>query len=177
MEKYRQKRTKRNFTRSVDMGRRERAQSRTRDINGQFLIERKDTAREQMQSQLEASRRESLELQAKLSFIFSELQALRRKAEEASMQREIMKEELETQKRMNEVLMEENSLLWTTVPLNEVFSTIRGHSYVEAFKELVDLTQIKLNETDSRFLEAARKEQSEVEQRWEDMTFIAGART
>jgi len=85
------------------------------------------------------------------------------------------------QQQVNRALIQENHMLWSTVPLNEIFSTIRApssptHSFIniDAFKEKIDLANIQLNWTDSPHLEAARVEEEEFQKRWDEMNFIAG---
>jgi len=190
LEKYRQKRIKRTYCRSTDPIRRERAYSRTRDEFGHFVFEnskKRDAAEAAAQedlsvviNQLEASKRESMELKQKLQIVLHEMLALRKKAEEVTTEKAVMQQALEEQKKMNEKLLQENRLLWDGVPINEIFSTIRtphtNYVNVEAFKEKIDLTNIELNWTHSPHLEAARLEEEEFQKRWDEMTFVAGER-
>jgi len=122
-------------------------------------------------------------LKSKLSNIEQELAELRRKSEEEREFKKHIQKQLEAQQQMNQALIQENSLLWSTVPSDEVFSTINQTNppdYVDAFKQKVDLSTIELNWTDSPHLEAARLEDLEFEQRWDEMSsdcFFAGARS
>jgi len=181
LEKYREKRARRNFNRPVDQAKRERACARTRDLHGHFAIE--STKQEKMRQALEASKRESMMLKSKLSNIEQELAELRQKAEEASASKQHIQKQLEAQQEMNEVLLRENSLLWSTVPADEVFNTINTTNppgFLDAFKQKIDLSNIELNWTDSPHLEAARVEDTDFEQRWHEMNsdcFFAGARS
>eukprot|EP01119_Soliformovum_irregulare_P005756 TRINITY_DN1750_c0_g1_i1.p1 TRINITY_DN1750_c0_g1~~TRINITY_DN1750_c0_g1_i1.p1 ORF type:complete len:256 (-),score=50.73 TRINITY_DN1750_c0_g1_i1:484-1251(-) len=169
LEKYRDKRSKRNFNRAVDATRRDRACARTRDEKGQFSAEKPRSnklsvnERETMLQALELSQMQSNQLKDQLSAVHRELLEMRAKLEE--------------QQQLNQQLANENKILFSTT--NETFNTVRPSKYnstfVDAFKEKVDLSLIELNWTDSPHLEAARVEDSDFEQRWEEMTFIAGA--
>jgi len=180
LEKYREKRCRRNYNRPVDQGKRERACARTRDPHGHFASESKKE-QEKMRAALEASQRESIMLKNQLSNIKNEMALLRQKAEEASASNQFIQKELEVQQQMNQVLMTENSLLWSTVPTDEVFSTINQNNpplFLDAFKQKIDFSTIELTWTDSPHLEAARIEDSDFESRWvDDMDFFAGARS
>jgi len=171
LEKYRDKRSKRNFNRPVDAVRRERACARVRDEKGQFSAEKPKTAkklsineRETMLQALELSQMQSNALKDQLSAVHKELIE--------------MKMQLEAQQQLNQALADENKILWCGTA-DEVFNTVRPSKYnstfVDAFKEKVDLSHIELNWTDSPHLEAARVEDSDFEARWEEMSFIAGA--
>jgi hypothetical protein len=122
-------------------------------------------------------------LKNQLSTIENELALLRKKAEEASASNKVMQKELEAQQQMNQVLLAQNSLLWSTVPCDEVFSTINQSNppgYLDAFKQKIDFSTIaeQLTWTDSPLLEAARLEDTDFEARWvDDMDFFAGARS
>lgn len=153
LEKYRQKRGKRNYNRPVDQARRERACARTRDGKGQFATEIKTRSEQD-----------------------EKIMALERELDEVKRSKEMMREELEQQQLLNQALMTENTVLWSSVPSDQVFSTIRPQKWSDAFRDKVDFSHIELNWTDSPHLEAARMEEAEVEQRWEEMSFIAGAR-
>jgi hypothetical protein len=153
LEKYRQKRIKRNWNRPVDQARRERAQSRPRDELGHFLSTTKRSenpqkvllAMDDVRNQLEVWMKESQELQSKLS---------------------VVEQQLQEQQKLNTQLLHENRILWSTIPTNDVFNTIRpGTPYVEAFKEKVDLSNIELNFTDSPFLESTKLDEDS-ESRW-----------
>jgi len=182
LEKYREKRAKRNYNRPVDQGKRDRACARSRDANGHFATESK-REQERMRQALEASQQESLMLKSKLSNVEQELFELRQKAEEATAYKQYIQSLLDLQQHVNQDLLRENTLLWSTVPVDEVFSTINQTNppvYLDAFKQKVDLSTIELNWTDSPHLEAARLEDTEIEQRWDDMScdsFFAGARS
>lgn len=182
LEKYREKRAKRNYNRPVDQGKRERACARTRDSNGHFAMEAK-REQEKMRQALEASQRESILLKNKLSNIEQELLQLRQKAQEEIANKQHIQKQLEAQQQMNQVLMCENTLLWSTVPSDEVFNTINQTNppiFLDAFKQKIDFSTIELNWTDSPHLEAARLEDTEFEQRWDEMSedcFFAGARS
>jgi hypothetical protein len=81
---------------------------------------------------------------------------------------------------MNQDLMHENTLLWSTVPVDQVFNTINPTNppvFLDAFKQKIDFSTIELNYTDSPHLEAARTEDMDFEQRWDDMTFFTGAQS
>jgi hypothetical protein len=181
LEKYREKRARRNFNRQVDQGKRERACARTRDLHGHFAIE--SARQEKMRQALEASKRESMMLKSKLSNIEQEMAALRQKAEEASASKQHIQQQLEAQQEINQVLLLQNSLLWSTVPSDEVFNTISTTNppgFLDAFKQKIDFSTIELNWTDSPHLEAARVEDTEFEHRWDEMNsdcFFAGARS
>lgn len=179
LERYRQKRAKRNTYRPPDPTRRERAQSRTRDERGQFAHEKTQikTDLHEVKTKLALTEEESKLLKEKMNAMEQELARLRQKAEEASMNQQEMLEILEAQRNMNKKLMHENRLLWSTVPTSEVFSTIKKsnqNSYVKAFTEKIDFSNIELNSTDSPHLEAARMEE-DFERRWEEMTFLANS--
>jgi len=141
LEKYRQKRVKRNFNRPADQARKERAQARVRDEFGHFLASpkpndlEKEKILEQMddvKSELEAWRRESQLLKDKLSEV---------------------ERKLEEQQKLNAQLQYENRMLWSSVPRSDIFNTLNPEaSYVEAFKEKVDFANIELNWTDSPFI-------------------------
>jgi len=91
-----------------------------------------------------------------------------------------MQKQLEAQQRMNQDLLRENTLLWSTVPTDEVFNTINPTNppvFLDAFKQKIDFSTIELNWTDSPHLEAARTEDMEFEQRWDDMTFFTGSQS
>jgi len=178
LEKYRDKRARRNFNRPIDVGKRERACGRARDLHGHFASESK-REQEKMRQALEASQKESFMLKNKLSNIEQELAMLRKKAEEASASKLQIQHMLEAQQRMNQDLLRENNLLWSTVPQDEVFNTVRQNPpvFLGAFKEKIDLSAIELNWTDSPHLEAARLEDADLEQRWDDLNFFAGARS
>jgi len=179
LEKYREKRARRNYNRPVDQGKRERACARTRDPHGHFASESK-REQEIMRQALEASQLESMMLKSKLSNIEQELAALRQKAEEASASKQHIQKQLEAQQQMNQALLRENTLLWSTVPSGEVFNTANQNNppgFLDAFKQKVDLSTIELNWTDSPHLEAARIEVTDFDQRWEDAMLFAGARS
>jgi hypothetical protein len=178
LEKYREKRCRRNYNRPVDQGKRERACARTRDPHGHFASETK-REQEKMRAALEASQRESIMLKNQLSTVENELALLRKKAEEANASNKVMQQELEVQQQMNQVLLAQNSLLWSTVPCDEVFSTINQSNppgYLDAFKQKIDFSTIELTWTDSPHLEAARLEDTDFEARLVDDIF-AGARS
>jgi len=179
LEKYREKRARRNYNRPVDQGKRERACARNRDLHGHFAPELK-REQELMRQALEASQRESMMLKSKLSNIEQELAALRQKAEEASASKQHMQKELEVQQQMNQALIRENSLLWSTVPSAEVFNTSNHNNppgFLDAFKQKIDFSTIELNWTDSPHLEAARNEDNDLlDQRWDEISFF-GARS
>eukprot|EP01118_Nematostelium_gracile_P010308 TRINITY_DN3533_c0_g1_i1.p1 TRINITY_DN3533_c0_g1~~TRINITY_DN3533_c0_g1_i1.p1 ORF type:complete len:300 (-),score=84.38 TRINITY_DN3533_c0_g1_i1:306-1205(-) len=175
LERYREKRTRRNFNRQVDPAKSERACARSRDINGHFVVENKPT--QDMLAALEASQNESRMLQSKLSNIEQELALLRQKAEEASYSKLYMLQQLEAQQKMNQQLIQENSFLWATVPVDEIFNTTNQNNppvFVDAFKQKIDFANMKLNYTDSPHLEAARAEDLDFEARWDEMEFFFG---
>jgi len=178
LKKYRQKRAKRNWNRGADPVRRERAQSRVRDTNGQFVPESHPVLVEldNVKTRLAQSQTESQFLHGQLGAVMQELALLRKKAEDALASKEFMQKQLEEQQTINNQLIDENRLLWSTVPIKEVFNTIRpGNPLAEAFKENINYGNVELNCTDSPFLEAARIEVEEFEQRWEGMNLTAGA--
>jgi len=141
LEKYRQKRTKRNYNRPADQARRERAQARVRDELGHFVASPKtlDSEKEKMleemddvKNQLEAWRKESQMLKDRLSAV---------------------EQKLAEQQQLNSKLLHENRLLWSSVPRSDVFNTLNPEaSYADAFKEKVDFANIELNWTDSPLL-------------------------
>jgi len=179
LEKYREKRARRNYNRPVDQGKRDRACGRTRDPHGHFASESK-REQEIMRQALEASQLESMMLKSKLTNIEQELIALRQKAEEASALKQHIQKQLEAQQQMNQALLRENTLLWSTVPSGEVFNTANQSNppgFLDAFKQKVDLSAIELNWTDSPHLEAARVEVTDLDQRWDDAMLFAGARS
>jgi len=179
LEKYREKRAKRNFHRPVDQGKSERACARTRDPYGQFASESK-REQEKMRQALEASQRESMLLKSRMMAIEKELAEVRRRAEEEQATKQALQKQLEAQTHMNQALLCENSLLWSSVPADEVFNTSNPNNppvFLDAFKQKIDLSTIELNWTDSRHLEAARLEDMDFEQRLDEMTFFAGARS
>jgi len=182
LEKYREKRAKRNYNRPVDQGKRERACARSRDQNGQFTSENKREQEKMRQAleALEASNKESELLKSKLSSVERELEQLRRRAEEERLAKQHMLRQLEAQQKMNQDLLHENTLLWSTVPVDQVFNTINPTNppvFLDAFKQKIDFSSIELNYTDSPHLEAARTEDMDFEQRWDDMTFFTGAQS
>jgi chemotaxis protein histidine kinase CheA len=182
LEKYREKRAKRNYNRPVDQGKRERACARSRDQNGQFTSENKREQEKMRQAleALEASNKESELLKSQLSQVERELEQLRRRAEEERLAKQHMLKQLEAQQRMNQDLIHENTLLWSTVPIDQVFNTINPTNppvFLDAFKQKIDFSTIELNWTDSPHLEAARTEDMDFEQRWDDMTFFTGAQS
>jgi hypothetical protein len=69
------------------------------------------------------SKTESQALRARLSSIERELQILRQAAQLASESQRMMKQRLEEQQNLNEKLMKENRLLWSTVPSKQVFNS------------------------------------------------------
>jgi hypothetical protein len=179
LEKYREKRAKRNYNRPVDQGKSDRACARTRDTHGQFASESK-REQEKMRQALEASQWESMLLKSKMKAIEQELAEVRRRAEEEQATKQALQKQLEAQTHMNQELLRENSLLWSTVPSDEVFNTTNQNNppvFLDAFKQKIDFSTIELNWTDSRHLEAARLEDMDFEQRWDEMTFFAGARS
>jgi len=154
LEKYRQKRTKRNWNRQVDPTRRERAQARQRDEFGHFLSgpKKSDPEKERMQSEMD-------EVRNKLEAWMRESLALKNKLSE-------VENRLEEQEKINTELIHENRILWSTIPQSDVFNTIRpGTPYVDAFKEKIDFANIELNSTDSPFLESLKLDE-DPENRW-----------
>ncbi len=77
-----------------------------------------------MKRELTMSKTESQALRARLGAIERELDILRQAALVASESQRFMKLRLEEQQNLNEKLMKENRLLWSTVPSKQVF-----HSY------------------------------------------------
>jgi len=178
LEKYRQKRMKRNWNRGSDPIRRERAQSRLRDTTGQFIAESLPVLVEldNVKNRLAQSETESQHLHNQLSAVMQELGFLRKKAEDALASKESMQKQLEEQTKINDQLINENQILWSTVPANEVFSTIRpGNPLADPFKENIKFSDVELNCTGSPFLQAARIEDEEFELRWEGLNFTAGS--
>jgi len=181
LEIYRQKRTRRTYTKPSD-NRRAHRHSKSESVQNTPISTAPSTpssgsSLDDMASLLAESKRESSELRNKLSFVFDELLSLRQRAEQEAAARELIRKELEQQQKINNMLLSENRYLWSTVPHKEVFST-KGpiHPYVNlnAFKEKVDLSKIDLNWTNSPLLEAAKVEEETVAKRWDDMTFLAG---
>jgi hypothetical protein len=88
----------------------------------------------------------------------------------------MLKKKLEEQQTMNQQLLQENRLLWGTVPAKEVFHSTNP-SISNLFKEKIDLSEKKteLNGTEGGFLVAARLETEDFEKRWEEMTCTANA--
>lgn len=127
-----------------------------------------------MLQELVAYKRESILLRDRLSAVEQELETLRKRAEEASEYKATMEQMLEEQQKKNEILQTENNLLWSSVPMDEVFSTIKpsNPTYAEAFKEKIDFSSIELSWTGSPFLEAAREE-DDFKQRWESLEYVA----
>jgi len=180
LEKYRQKRAKRNYNRPVDTVKSERAKERSRIPSGQFATEKKKKNElDEVRNRLENSEKESRFLRDKLSAVEQELALLRQRAEDAQLSKSTLQKQLEEQHKINmELVRSLNQSLWQTVPPNEVFNTIRpGNPFGDAFTEAVNLNTVELNSTDSPFLEAARLEDLEFEKRWEEMTYIAEARS
>jgi hypothetical protein len=176
LEKYRQKRSKRNFNRPIDEGRRERALSRTRDELGHFHSEPHVLAEmEQVKKQLYFSQTQSMMLMEKLKTMEDQLTQFKKIAETASASQEAVQKALAHQQRINLGLLKQNQLLWQTVPTSETFNTTRpDFPFAEPFKEKIDLSEVELTWTDSKILEAAQKETTEFESRWQEMMFIAG---
>jgi len=145
LEKYRQKRTKRNFNRPVDQARRERAQARPRDEFGHFLSPKKDVEKERMQVEM-------IDVKTQLETWMKESQLLKDRLF-------AMEHKLQEQEQLNNDLLHENRILWSTIPATDVFNTLRpGTSFIDAFKEKVDLSNVELNFTDSPYLEGIKLE-------------------
>lgn len=140
LEKYRQKRVKRNWNRPVDQARRERAQHRVRDEHGHFVSSKnsKNIQDEMMdvRLQLQEYRMESLQLKNKLSEV---------------------EQQLEEQQKLNSALsafLHENRVLYPTVPISDLFNTLNPNAtYADAFKEKIDFSCIDLHWTESPFIE------------------------
>ena len=141
LEKYRQKRVKRNWNRPVDQARRERAQHRVRDEHGHFVSSKNNNRHIQeemndVRHQLQEYRMESLQLKNKLSEV---------------------EQQLEEQQKLNSALsafLHENRVLYPTVPISDLFNTLNPNaSYADAFKEKIDFSCIDLHWTESPFLE------------------------
>eukprot|EP01117_Protostelium_nocturnum_P003107 TRINITY_DN1405_c0_g1_i1.p2 TRINITY_DN1405_c0_g1~~TRINITY_DN1405_c0_g1_i1.p2 ORF type:complete len:430 (+),score=175.40 TRINITY_DN1405_c0_g1_i1:3089-4378(+) len=197
LEKYRQKRSKRKSSDRDNTKRSQAASTRQRDELGHFIPEKKveslnatpvssapgtptsSNSIHDVISLLFESKRESYELKTKLAMVFDEMLSLKQKAEEESAAKEEIKKQLENQQKINNMLLQQNRLLWSTVPHNEVFSTIKAGAIpafnVNAFKEKVDLSKIDLNWTNSPHLEAAKAEENNFTKRWEEMNFLMGA--
>lgn len=164
LERYRQKRLKRNFSRTVDPARRERAQSRTRDENGHFVSE-KDQMKvdlNDVKTKLAASQEESKLLKDRLANMEKELAFLRRTAEQAKKSQEDLKKELQEQQTMN-ILLSDQKLLFSSVPINHLFNTTRSTAdpnLVKAFQQKIDFKTIELNCTDSPHLDSKRMEEA-----------------
>eukprot|EP01117_Protostelium_nocturnum_P007704 TRINITY_DN2765_c0_g1_i1.p1 TRINITY_DN2765_c0_g1~~TRINITY_DN2765_c0_g1_i1.p1 ORF type:complete len:377 (+),score=161.52 TRINITY_DN2765_c0_g1_i1:161-1291(+) len=123
------------------------------------------------------SKRESFELKNKLALVFDEMLSLREKAQEASAAKEKIKQELENQQKINNMLLQQNRLLWSTVPQKEVFSTINGGMpsvNLQSFKDKIDLSKTSLHSINSPHLEAAKDEDENFGKRWEEMSFLMG---
>lgn len=189
IEKYRNKRASRKWNRPVDPLKSERAQMRSRDENGHFIAEidkkpfnleqEPDQVFKEVMRQLVTSQKEAQFLQNRISEMEQELTQLRQRAKAASDSESLMINQLEAQQKINEDLQKENRLLWQTVPLSDVFSTLRpDHSYVDlsAFKSKVDFSEFDLNWTDSPHLEAARMEE-DYEKRFDEMDILADLRS
>jgi hypothetical protein len=140
LEKYRQKRGKRNWNRPVDQARRERAQHRVRDEFGHFVSSKQQSSKylqDEMMDvklQLQEFRMESLQLKNKLNEV--EIQ-------------------LEEQQKLNSALsafLHENRILYPTVPTADLFNTLNPNaSYADAFKEKIDFSAIDLHWTESPY--------------------------
>jgi len=133
-----------------------------------------------MRQELEASQRESLLLKIKMVAIEKELAEVKRRAEEEQATKQALQQQLLAQEHMNEALLRENSVLWSTVPSDEVFNTTNQSNppvFLDAFKQKIDFSTIELNWTDSPHLEAARDGEMDFErQRWDEMSLF-GARS
>jgi len=153
LEKYRQKRVKRNFNRQADPARRERAQSRPRDEHGHFASSKKvdpDKARMLME----------------LGDVKNMLQAIAKESKELKDKLTAVEHELHEHQKLNTQLLHENRVLWGSVPTDEVFNTVRpGAPFADAFKEKIDFSSIELNLTQSHLLDGIR-ENEEFEKRW-----------
>lgn len=147
LAKHRSKRTKRQYAKTIDPTKSERAQQRTRML-GQFAPEPKHSEKYvQVMMELEASQRESILLAHRLESMQKELSLLRQHANMAEDKEQQMRQQLDAQQRLNRDLRAENDLLWKTVPLQDIFSTINDNPFVDvkAFKEKVDFTEISLH--------------------------------
>jgi len=177
LEKYRQKRSKRNFNKPADEAKRERALSRPRDEFGHFnpgLLSRAEQAKlltemEQMKKQLYLSQSHSFMLLEKMRSMEQQVTKFKQIAENVSASQADVRKALERQQLINQTLLKENRMLWQTVPINETFNTIRpDFPYAEPFKEKIDLSEVELNWTDSPILEAVSKD-LESEEKWQEM--------
>lgn len=165
IEKYRNKRSSRNWNRQADPSKKAVAQSRPRDATGQFLSD-KDPVRlgalHEVMKQLEMTQKESKLLHERLSAMENELAQLRNHAIESRISEENAKRALEAQRNLNHDLLSENQFLWQTVPQDEIFTTLNpDHPYVdrEPFLSKIDLSEIEntLAWTSSHYLEQARE--------------------
>jgi len=169
LEKYRHKRSKRNWNRPADQARRERAQARIRDEFGHFVASSKsfDNEKEKSQEEMEVVR--------------SQLEAWRRESQMLKDRLSQIEQRLEEQQKLNNELLHENRILWSTVPTNDVFNTLNPEaSYVDAFKEKIDFTNVELNTTDSRYVAELLKVGDELDSNsssrsWIDSNYIAGS--
>jgi len=153
LEKYRQKRTKRNWNRPVDQARRERAQARVRDEFGHFVSAptRRSSSSSSSTSPLDEEK-ERMKIQ--MDLVFNQMEAMRRESEELKNKLGMIEQELQEQHKINTELVHENRVLWGTVPTTDVFSTIRpGNPIADAFKERIDFSSIELNWTDSPYFD------------------------
>lgn len=161
IEKYRNKRSSRNWNRQSDPNKKAAAQSRPRDVTGQFVSDSKNPVRfaalQEVMKQLEMTQKESKLLNERLSAMEQELAQLRNHAIESRINEEKTKQALEFQQSLNRDLMTENQFLWQTVPQDEIFTTLNpDHPYVdrEPFFSKIDLSEIEssLVLTDSPYL-------------------------
>jgi bifunctional ADP-heptose synthase (sugar kinase/adenylyltransferase) len=115
LERYRQKRLKRNYNREPNSTASARAQSRPRDENGHFVSTMPFDFNE-FKRQLVQSQQECTYYKSRLADAEQELARMRKTAEEAMAAKEAMEKELLQQRQLTNQLTEENRLLWAANP-------------------------------------------------------------
>ena len=159
LQKYKQKRTKRNWNRPVDQGRRERAQARIRDEFGHFVPNNKRincnnhpiiaNLDENSQCSFDINQ---LELQLLMQQELLSLQHCSDSNIEINDNATINNENgVTVNSNNNNNMIHENRIHWSTVNMKDVFNSLNSNSFNVAFKEKIDFTSIELNVTESPY--------------------------
>jgi len=149
LEKYRQKRTKRNWNRPVDQARRERAQARERDELGHFIPTNKSLNTPNMtgSSKKERFSETSRDISQELEILIQDLSSCS----------DIVEGEASCSNNGQSTVYHENRIHWSSVPMNDVFNTLNPNtSYADAFKEKIDFGSIELHWTASPYVEYSK---------------------
>lgn len=165
-----------------------RAQARIRDEFGHFVASSKsfDNEKEKSQEEMEGMLLlyficDGTWLTIVVIVVRSQLEAWRRESQMLKDRLSQIEQRLEEQQKLNNELLHENRILWSTVPTNDVFNTLNPEaSYVDAFKEKIDFTNVELNTTDSRYVAELLKVGDELDSNsssrsWIDSNYIAGS--